>query len=155
MDDGLQSHLSTIKTEVAKLNASADRLAKAVRTLNERLAALNVGVVVYYTNESFEASADYGNGELVSCKYFAGYDRDSKGNWGINVMCHLRNPQDILKDGNALRWTKPFESCPRNVRLGVTSYIPKVVEGLANAVKKLSEDLDASIESIETLDIAT
>ena len=52
-----------------------------------------------------------------------------------------------------IRWVKAFDACPRNVRLSLAGYIPNVIAGLAAAVKAMTADLEASISSIEAIEI--
>lgn len=161
MADGIREHLNTIRTASTKLNESADRLTTAIRTLNDQLVSLNVGIVTYYTDEFYESSSDYESGEAVSCRYYIGYDRDKNGTWGISVMCKTITPvpQFVkkLKENEepmtTLRWVKAFDACPRNVRLSLAGHVPKIIAGLAMASQKLSTDLYDSISSIESLEL--
>ena len=162
MAENISANLKTIEEQTKKLNAAADSLTKAVRVLNEHLAAMNVGVTTYYTEAFFETPSDSVTGDLETCRYYIGYDRDQEGAWGISIMCRNRIldmeqlPKDVREKNpnlvskvNTVRWIRAFDKCPRNVRLALCQYIPKAIEGLAAAVSNVSGGLDKSLKEIE------
>jgi hypothetical protein len=164
MAENISVHLTAIEKNSKKLNAAADTLTEAVRALNERLASMNVGVSVYYTDEFFEFHTDQVTGDLETCRYYAGYDRDQDGVWGVTVLCrrHRVDLESLPKDAtgksadigskvNKIRWIRGFDKCPRNVRLALCRYIPKVIEGLAQAVGNVADTLEESLREIESI----
>ena len=168
MAENMSIHLKTIEDQSKKLNAAADTLTKAVGTLNEQLAAMNAGVTVYYTEEFFEFPSDVATGNLETCRYYIGYDRIQDGVWGIAVMCRSRIPYldlapkddkdknpGLASGANTIRWIRGFDKCPRNVRLALCQYIPNVIEGLANALTRVSDNLEKSLKEIGNIQTLT
>jgi hypothetical protein len=164
MAEDMSAHLEIIKEQTKKLNTAADSIAKAIRDLNERLGAMNVGVTTYYTDAFFEAPADAATGDLQACRYYIGYDRDQDGAWGVSIMCrsHVIDaemmPEKIkarktalASKVNSVRWIRSFDKCPRNVRLALCQYIPEVVKGLAASVSNMADSIGKSLQEIQSI----
>ena len=162
MAENISANLKIIEEQTTKLNAAADSLAKAVRAIDEYLAAMNVGVTTYYTEAFFETPSDSITGDLETCRYYIGYDRDQDGSWGISIMCRNRIldiellPKDVKEKSpklaskvNTVRWIRGFDKCLRNVRLALCQYLPKVIEGLSTAVSNVTDSLGKSLKEIE------
>jgi hypothetical protein len=165
MSNSVVQDLKTIAAEAKGLNKTADILSQSIKSLNDYLQSLNVGLTVYYTEQYFESSTDFETGKTVPCRYFLGYDRDQNGKWGICVFCrdsvlsdaafpnHIKAKiQSLGKAVNGVRWIHAFETCPRNIRLSLAVYIPNVISGLAEAVKNITRQVDESIGQISEID---
>ena len=165
MSNSVVQNLKTIAVEAKELNKTADILSQSIKSLNDYLQNLNVGLTVYYTEQYFESSTDIETGKAVPCRYFIGYDRDQNGKWGICVLCR----DSVLDDGSipnhikakdqssgkmviGIRWIHAFETCPRNIRLSLAVYLPNVISGLANAVKIIARQVDESIGQISEIE---
>ena len=79
MNNSVVQDLKTIAAEAKGLNKTADILSQSIKSLNDYLLNLNVGLTVYYTEQYFESSTDFETGKAVPCRYFIGYDRDQNG----------------------------------------------------------------------------
>ncbi len=165
MNNSVVQDLKTIAAEAKGLNKTADILSQSIKSLNDYLLNLNVGLTVYYTEQYFESSTDFETGKAVPCRYFIGYDRDQNGKWGVCVLCR----DSVLDDGSipnhirtknqssgltvtGIRWIHAFETCPRNIRLSLAGYLPKVISGLAEAVKNVARQIDESIGQISEIE---
>jgi hypothetical protein len=155
MSSDIARDLTRIGAGVEKLNSRADVLTKQVMALSQRLRDLQVGVTCYLTRECYESRTQGADGSAVPCCYYIGFGRADDGKWGITVVCrmgkdggHVPGPDAPRADEATTLWIRPFESCPRDVRLALAVYVPQVVSGLADTVENLIASAETSLENL-------
>ena len=164
MSADLSKDLSRISAAAGKLNSTADLLTRQVVALSEHLQQLQVGVSCYFTREGFRGRTDDPEGErdsparprATSCCHFLGLDKADNGKWCVAVACRTGNesacaPRSDDAEAPAARtlWVRPFEACPRNVRLALAPYIPELIKGLAAAVENVINSAQTSLSELE------
>ncbi len=160
----LAKELSRISASAAKLNSAADSLTQQVVALSDHLQQQQVGVSCYFTREGFRGRTDdpederdsQGRQRATSCCYFLGFDKADNGKWCVVVACRTGNENaceprsdGAEAPGTRTLWVRPFEACPRNVRLALAPYVPDVIKGLAAAVDCVINSAQVSLSKLE------
>jgi prefoldin subunit 5 len=145
----IQTNFQTLSTVASSLNVASDELTKGVRTLDEALKKLNVGLTVWVV---FEDRSDEQYPDQYDCDQI-GYCKVN-GKWGISLR-RIWGHEFHGAGNEEGPWL--FTDAPREMRLRSVDKIPVLIEALSkeasNTTKKIQEktkevsELAAAIES--------
>ena len=156
MVESIVENLARIAKGAQIINAQADVLTKHVADLSKFLQEQQVGVSCIYTEARYEARGESAAGRPVRCSYYLGFGKDDSGKWGIVVVCKAPKAVESAPatgpEPEETLWVRLFDSCPRDIRLGLVPFTPKVLSGLAVAVEKVAASVEASLGHLKEME---
>jgi hypothetical protein len=139
--DDVQSRFKNLSTTAASLNAASSELARVVGVLDEALRSLNIGLTVWVTYDSDDATpSQYDD-------YQIGYIKKD-GRWGIGLR-HVWGEIDSEESSMSGPWL--FNDGPREMRLRSVDAIPKLIEKLNEEAVETAKRVENKTNEVRML----
>jgi hypothetical protein len=141
----IQTHFKTLSSVAPALNTASDELSKAIRSLDQSLKKLNVGLSVWVSFADHTDEPGDGSYNLEQI----GYTKVS-GEWGL-ALRHIWGHEAFDSHSQEGPWL--FTDAPRDMRIRSIDKIPEVVEQLGNEAIQTTKKMQQ--RTIEVRDLAS
>jgi prefoldin subunit 5 len=139
----IQANFQALSEVAPTLNAASDELTKTIGLLDEALAKLNVGVVVWVW---FRSRGDDDNPQVYDLDEI-GYAKVN-GTWGIAIR---RCWGDEIQDWQRTEGPWLFNDASRELRLLSVEKIPDVIGELASQARKTAQKIQEKAKEVREL----
>jgi hypothetical protein len=150
MDREVRGELAVLEGIAPELNAASDAATAVVRRVEERLAAMDLGISA--ETEVFERRVEGSAGDSSMLTYRLAYGR-----LGRCHQIHIREDL-VYRDepgDDYLAWLRseqlPWSSCPRNLRLRAFRELPALPRALVSRARALVEGVTSTGSQAEAL----
>lgn len=136
MTDSLNQSIDRIRTWSPRLNKITDEAAAVVARVEGFLnAECSVGIPAYVVHGEPNGRPAAGHIELCYCRV--------QGKYRIAVRGHYCGTDDMIDER-----TRPWASCPRDVKLRTIADLPKLLETIAGNITSATDQTREAIEAV-------